>query len=146
MLEIGYGSGIFMPELARHCTALHGIDTHPHDEEVTGRLGESGISAKLVSGTAERMPFGDGAFDCLVAVSCLEFIENIDAAAVEMRRVLRPGGELIFVMPDRSPLLDIALKVLTGANAKHDFASRRERLLPAYLASFPCASCGAFRC
>src|SRR5690606_26267525 len=28
LLEVGYGSGIFMPELARTCEVLYGLDTH----------------------------------------------------------------------------------------------------------------------
>ena len=35
--EIGYGGGIFLPELARHCETLQGIDVHPFNEAVTAQ-------------------------------------------------------------------------------------------------------------
>jgi 2-polyprenyl-3-methyl-5-hydroxy-6-metoxy-1,4-benzoquinol methylase len=36
LLEIGYGSGIFMPELARHAQRLAGVDIHARHVEVAG--------------------------------------------------------------------------------------------------------------
>ena len=38
LLEVGYGSGVFMPELARRCRSLHGIDVHRHTESVSESL------------------------------------------------------------------------------------------------------------
>lgn len=83
LLEVGYGSGIFMPELSVHCEELYGIDIHDKPAQGTEILSRYQIAAKLYSGSAERLPFTDGHFGGIVAVSCLEFIENIDAAARE---------------------------------------------------------------
>jgi ubiquinone/menaquinone biosynthesis C-methylase UbiE len=136
LLEIGYGSGIFMPELAGHCTALHGIDIHSHQRDVANRLDLCGTVAALRSGSAEDLPYADGMFDCIVAVSSLEFIEDIAAAAREMRRTLRIGGSLIFVTPVAAPWLDLGLRILTGESAGQDFANRRQQLLPALARHF----------
>jgi ubiquinone/menaquinone biosynthesis C-methylase UbiE len=136
ILEIGYGSGIFMPELATHCTTLRGIDVHPYHQDVANRLGLCGTVAELRSGSAEDLPYADGLFDCIVAVSSLEFINDIDAAAREIRRTLRVGGSLVFVTPVAAPWLDLGLRILTGASAGQDFENRRERLLPALARHF----------
>src|SRR4051794_3648318 len=61
LLEIGYGSGVFMPELAARCEQLHGIDVHPRAEEVQSRLLEHGVKAQLASGSAECLPYDDAA-------------------------------------------------------------------------------------
>src|SRR5690606_32215272 len=45
LLEIGYGSGIFMPELARYAEHLYGIDPHEMAAEVAAVLAEHGVQA-----------------------------------------------------------------------------------------------------
>jgi SAM-dependent methyltransferase len=128
LLEIGYGSGVFMGQLARHCRELHGIDIHPHADTVRSKLDEVGIAAQTVQGSAERMPYPDGHFDCIVAVSALEFVEDIESAAREILRVLKPGGRLVLVTPGHSPVVDAGLYLLTRRSASEDYGGKRERL------------------
>src|SRR4051794_31924358 len=99
LLEMGYGSGVFMPELAQRCEELHGIDIHPHAGEVELRLAEHGVAAKLARGSAENLPYDDATFDVVVAVSSLEFVTDINAATSEIHRVLRTTGCLVLVTP-----------------------------------------------
>jgi len=136
LLEVGYGSGIFMPQLSVHCEELYGIDPHGMPEEVAGVLASYGVRAKLFSGSAEWLPLEDQSFDCIVAVSSLEFIPDIAVAAREMARILKPEGQLIMVTPGHSGLLDCALKVLTGECAERDYGRRREGLMPGLLQYF----------
>lgn len=136
VLEIGYGSGVFLPELAARCEQLDGIDIHPHAAAVAQQLERHGVSARLAVGSAESLPYDDASFDLLVAVSALEFVPDSQAAARELRRVLAPGGRLLVVTPGHSRLLDLGLKLLTGESAARDYGSRRERLLPALGACF----------
>lgn len=131
LLEIGYGSGIFMPELARHCRTLYGIDRHTMGAAVRRTLATYGVSATLCTASAEAIPFANCHFDCLVAISALEFIDDLDAACREFRRLLAPGGRMIVVTPGSSALVDLGLRLLTGKSARQDFADRRERILPA---------------
>jgi ubiquinone/menaquinone biosynthesis C-methylase UbiE len=136
LLEIGYGSGVFMPELARFADELYGIDIH----QMTGRVAESlagfNINAQLFSGSAVEMPFDDDFFDCMVAVSALEFVDDLGAACREIKRVLKPDGALIVVTPGHSPVVDFGLKILTGKSAKQDFDDRRQKLMPTLLDHF----------
>lgn len=136
LLEVGYGSGVFMPELARHCDELYGIDIHQLQQPVCELLSGFGVNARLFSGSVEALPFEDRSFDCLVAVSALEFVADLDAACRESRRVLKPGGCLIVVSPGHSPLVDAGLRVLTGKSAKTDFGDRRQSLIPTLLKHF----------
>src|SRR5258707_11683579 len=45
LLEIGYGSGVFLPELARRCDDLHGIDIHDEPERVAASLQKLDVKA-----------------------------------------------------------------------------------------------------
>jgi ubiquinone/menaquinone biosynthesis C-methylase UbiE len=135
LLEIGYGSGVFMPELSRRSDALYGIDPHPKHREVQAVLARHGVRAELHSGTAESLPFPDDFFDAIVSVSALEYVPDIQVACDEFRRVLRPGGHLIVCTPGFSPLLDLALRLTTGEKADQ-YADRRQRLLPTLKRNF----------
>lgn len=136
LLEVGYGSGVFMPELARHCDELYGIDIHPMQEDVRQLLASFNVSAKLFSGSVAALPFESRFFDCVVAVSSLEFVADLDAACEEIKRVLKPSGRLIVVTPGHSPIVDLGLKVLTGESAKKDYGDGRHRLMTALMKSF----------
>src|SRR5262249_9737323 len=66
LLEVGYGSGIFMPELDKHCEDLYGIDIHPHTKEVCDVLARHNVWPHLATGSAEEMPYAENTFDAIV--------------------------------------------------------------------------------
>lgn len=130
LLEIGYGCGIFMPELQHYCRELYGVDIHRFDQQVSAKLELQGVSASLFSADVCAMPFEEQFFDCAIAVSSLEYTDA-DLSGAEIRRVLKPGGVLVLVTPGYSPLIDWGLRVLTGTRALEEYGDRRQRLLPA---------------
>jgi ubiquinone/menaquinone biosynthesis C-methylase UbiE len=136
ILEVGYGSGIFMPELDRHCDELFGVDIHNKPKEVQKILENVEIKTKLYSTSIESTIFPDHYFDCVVAISALEFVQNIDVACKEICRILKPDGFLIIVTPGHSKILDVGLKIITGESAEQDYKNRRELLLPTLLENF----------
>ena len=46
----------------------------------------------LTHDLSEPLPFETGRFDGIVALGCLEYLENIEAVVAEFSRVLKPGG------------------------------------------------------
>ena len=130
IMEIGYGSGVFLPELANHANEIYGVDVHDKNHEVARKLAELGIKTTLVSAGAEKIQAQDGFFDFIVAVSALEFVSDLDAVCAEMKRTLAPGGSIFVVTPSKSPILDFGLKLLTGRSARDDFEDRRESIIP----------------
>jgi ubiquinone/menaquinone biosynthesis C-methylase UbiE len=130
LLEIGYGSGVFMLELAKYADKIYGVDIHNEQAKVVEKLAEFDVKAELASGGAEEMPWENDFFDFIVAVSALEFVSDLDAVCVEIKRMLKPQGSFLVVTPGQSPILDFGLKILTGKSAKEDFADRREIILP----------------
>ncbi len=114
VLEIGYGSGIFMHELARHTTALFGSDVHMKGGEVRERLARDGVIPFLVRSSGDALPFRAGAFDAVVIVSALEFIGDPGQALREAVRIVRPGGAVVCVTP----------RILRWADRIHAFLTR----------------------
>jgi len=131
ILEVGYGSGVFMPELAGHARELFGADVHERPAAVAASLASAGVHATLVTAPAEALPFEAERFDVVVAVSTFEFVSDAVRATDEIARVLRPQGVAIVVTPGTSVLLDLALRIATGEDAKKDFGNRRAAVIPA---------------
>lgn len=131
LLEVGYGSGVFFPELQKHTRRISGIDIHTCEAEVTEKIRTAGIEADLHSGDVCSMPFDDDSQDIVVAVSALEYVTEIDKACTEIIRVLRKDGVVVVVTPGKSPILDAGLKLMGGEDAEENYGDRREKLVAA---------------
>jgi ubiquinone biosynthesis O-methyltransferase len=96
LLDVGCGDGALASELSRRGADVTGLDADPAMVTAAGMRAEA-RSAQLhfVEGNAERLPFGDAAFDCVVAVTVLCFVRDAERAVAEMARVLKPGGQLV---------------------------------------------------
>jgi SAM-dependent methyltransferase len=57
-------------------------------------------SAKLHEGVAESLPFEDGSFDLVSCLGSLEHFLDQPRALQEMRRVARPGGRILVLVPN----------------------------------------------
>jgi SAM-dependent methyltransferase len=136
LLEIGYGSGVFMYTLARHARALYGIDIHAHGRVVRDRLGESDIDLSAARASGMVLPFRDASFDAVVIVSALEFMDDPRLCLIEARRVTRAGGRVICVTPRILAWADTVYRVLTGIDPESDFRGGRHRVQAA-LATLP---------
>jgi SAM-dependent methyltransferase len=136
LLEIGYGSGVFMPSLRGMCSELYGVDIHRHYGKVADTLQHIGIDAQLSCQSAENMNFPDDFFDAVVAVSSLEFVPNIIKAVKEIVRVTKSQGRFVLITPGNSRFVDWGLHVLTGRDAEKDFEGRREQVASSVAVDF----------
>ena len=91
-LDVGCGSGVAIPALARLGWSVVGID-------VAGDLLElaRGRGAEVVRGDVAAMPFDDGSFDAAVSVWTHTDFEDFEAVLHETRRVLRPGAPFVYL-------------------------------------------------
>lgn len=161
LLEVGYGSGIFLPELARRTRALAAIDVHGEVDAVRGMLAALGVSAELHQASLYELPFAAGEFDAIVCLSVLEHLRDLRSAFDEFRRVLRPGGVAILGFPVRNPLTDAFFRlvgydpreihpsshadILHAAAAHPGFRVEERGRVPAFL-PLPLAAYAACRC
>jgi SAM-dependent methyltransferase len=128
VLEIGYGSGVFMYELARRADRLFGIDVHPCGADVRRRCAADGITVALVQGSGMSLPFADESFDIVVIVSALEFMRDPAACLRESCRVLRPGGYICAVAPRTQAWADALWHAVAGVDPESEFRGGRQRV------------------
>lgn len=97
ILEVAHGTGDTLIDLlAAGCQPV-GIDLSPYMGRIARRkLRQQGLSAPLVRGRAQALPFAPGAFPAIAATFPTEFIVAADSLA-EFHRVLAPGGRLVFI-------------------------------------------------
>jgi ubiquinone/menaquinone biosynthesis C-methylase UbiE len=101
LLDVACGTGCFLRAVKSNWPRLYitGLDLSPHYLAVARRTLASWSRTRLVQGMAEAMPFADGEFDI---VTCVYLFHELPprvrrSVVAEMRRVLRPGGTLVFV-------------------------------------------------
>jgi SAM-dependent methyltransferase len=99
LLEIGYGSGILLPELSRRAKSLDAVDRHEQVAGVSIMLEAMSVKATLRSGDVLSLPYPDGAFQAVVCVSVLEHLAELDGACAEIERVLSPEGIAVIGFP-----------------------------------------------
>lgn len=98
VLEIGVGSGLNLPIYGAAVDQVYGIDPSPELlNPASKRIADASVPVSLVRASAELLPFAAAAFDTLVMTWTLCSIPNPGAALSEMRRVLKPAGQLLFV-------------------------------------------------
>jgi ubiquinone/menaquinone biosynthesis C-methylase UbiE len=98
VLEIGVGSGQNQPLYGSAVHRVYAID--PSMELLhmaSNRIAEARLPVSLIAASAEQLPFADALFDTIIMTWTLCSIPGPVAALVEMRRVIRPGGKLVFV-------------------------------------------------
>src|SRR5712691_4501787 len=106
VLDVGYGSGIFIPELARRAKRVVGLEIHGEASSVEQALRRLGIDVELHSGDVLAMPFADASYDAILCLSVLEHLTELDAALTELRRVVRPGGVVVLGFPVKNFITD----------------------------------------
>src|SRR5919204_615688 len=128
LLDVGYGSGVFLPELARRTRRLVGVDVHAGRAGVEAMVRALGLEVELREASLFELPFADGEFaalatdveptrwaDAAVDAHALPYEDASVANLVlfdvfhhlrdparfldEARRTLRPGGRVVLVEP-----------------------------------------------
>lgn len=96
VLEIGAGTGANLGSYPEAVTSLTLTEpSPPMIERLRQRVAGSDRDAEVVLAPAEDLPFDDAAFDAVVTTLVLCSANDLDAAARELRRVLRPDGQLV---------------------------------------------------
>ncbi len=95
VLDVGCGTGLLVKKLNAF-TDAEGVDSHPNAIKFAKRR-----NIIIKKGSITKLPYTTGAFDVVVCIDvlCHRSIKNDAEAVNELKRILKPGGNLIIRVP-----------------------------------------------
>jgi len=100
VLDVGCGTGFATEGLLRETERVHGLDQSPHQlAKAFEKFGRRG-PVRFYLGDAERLPFASNSFDVVWSSGSIEYWPDPEATLRELRRVGKPGGQVLVVGPD----------------------------------------------
>ncbi len=103
VLEIGGGTGANLPFYGPAVDELVIVEPEePMARRLERKLADYSLPVRVVHAPAEDLPVEDASFDFVVSTLVLCTVEDPNRALREARRVLKPGGRLLFVEHVRS--------------------------------------------
>lgn len=103
VLEIGIGSGFNLPYYGTAVEQVIGLDPSPKLLAMAREAARrTSIPLELIENSAEAMPLYNRSVDTVVTTWTMCSIPDVQRALGEMRRILKPGGRLLFVEHGRS--------------------------------------------
>jgi ubiquinone/menaquinone biosynthesis C-methylase UbiE len=103
VLEIGIGSGLNLPYYQKG-TQVTGLDPSLELQAYAREVArESGVDVEFIGLSGESIPADDNSFDSIVMTWTLCTIPDPSAALAEIRRVLKPGGKVVFAEHGEAP-------------------------------------------
>lgn len=104
VLEVGVGSGLNFPFYGKPVERVVGLDPSPRLVALARKRAVAAkVPIELLLGSATAIPLPDSSVDTVVLTWTLCSIPDARAALAEMRRVLKPDGQLLFVEHGLSP-------------------------------------------
>ena len=97
-------------------------------EEVKAVFAEKQIETHLQQGSVLSMPYEDDFFDTVLLVSILEHLKPIEQlqAFKEIRRVLKPGGQVVYGVPIERKFMVLAFRLLGCNIREHHFSTEKD--------------------
>jgi SAM-dependent methyltransferase len=97
VVELGAGTGLNLPHYPPDVELVLTEPEPPMARRLLERLRESGRQARVLQASADRIPLPDASVDTVVCTLVLCTVSDPRAALTEVDRVLRPGGQLLFL-------------------------------------------------
>jgi ubiquinone/menaquinone biosynthesis C-methylase UbiE len=109
ILEVGFGTGANLAHYPPGVERIEAIDPDIDLDRYSGpRIAASRIDVDFHHLNAEHLPFGSESFDTIVCTLTLCSIPDVGHALGEIRRVLRPGGQFLFLEHGLAPDAGVA--------------------------------------
>jgi ubiquinone/menaquinone biosynthesis C-methylase UbiE len=98
ILEIGFGSGLNLAQYPEHVRKITIVDPNTGmNRRARSRIEQAKIAVDQHLLGSERLPFADHTFDSVVSTFTLCSIGPVHQALAEIHRVLKPGGQFLFL-------------------------------------------------
>lgn len=122
LLEVGSGIGTDLVRFAKGGARVTGVDFSRTAVDLAQKNAElAGVDAELRLADGEALPFDDESFDVVYAHGVLQYTAHPERMVSECRRVLKIGGEAIFMVYNRLSWLN-ALSKLMRVELEHEDA------------------------
>jgi ubiquinone/menaquinone biosynthesis C-methylase UbiE len=109
MLDIGIGSGLNLPFYGQRADHVCGVDPSAELLQFAQeRADKAAVPVELLRGSGEALPLDDHSFDTVVMTFTLCTVNDAARTLAELRRVLKPGGVLLFAEHGRVPDVSVA--------------------------------------
>lgn len=98
VLDVGCGPGFYVAELLERVGvtgAVVGVDVSSDMLNLARSRCGGHANVTFMEASATALPLDDSSFDAALSVQVMEFVDDVDAALAELRRVLRPGGQVV---------------------------------------------------
>lgn len=109
VVELGAGTGLNLEHYPDSIESLTLVEPDPHmTRRLREKLVDSGREAEVVEAPGEDLPFPDSSFDTAVVTLVLCTVPDQPATIAELARILKPGGQLLFLEHVRAHHPDLA--------------------------------------
>jgi SAM-dependent methyltransferase len=128
ILEVGFGSGVSFLNLHGSYKEIHGLDLTTSVGEVAAVFKAKQIETHLEKGNVLSMPYEDSCFDTVLLISILEHLKPSEQvpAFQEIRRVLKPQGQVVYGVPVERKLMVLMFRMLGCNIREHHFSTEKD--------------------
>ncbi|MET4203041.1 class I SAM-dependent methyltransferase [Bradyrhizobium sp. LA6.12] len=132
VLEIGFGPGFDALKFLQCGADYSGIDiTSENVDRTKKHLSFFGFAPDVSQGNAEQLAYPDASFDIVYSNGVLHHLPNLQNALLEIRRVLKPRGEMTILMYHRYSVFYLGVlltHLVSGRIFRESLTDRRSRI------------------
>jgi len=122
ILEVGCGAGIDLVRFAKGGAIVTGVDLSQTAIDLASQnFAQRGLAGELRVMDGEKLEYPDDRFDVVYGHGVLQYAADPEQMLAEMKRVLKPGGEAIFMVYNRISWLN-AMRGITKVSLEHEDA------------------------
>lgn len=134
VLDLGCNTGYGCEILSNSAKKVAGADVSENAIAIAKeKYGDLGIDFQVIDG--KKLPYESNEFDIIVSFQVIEHIVDYNTYINELKRVLKPGGQVIFTTPNSALRLDPGMKPWYKFHVREFNADELETLLKTYFSA-----------
>lgn len=119
ILDIGCGPAVYTRDLVERGWQVTGVDLSSGMLKTAATAAASlpGKPVRFAAAQATELPFRDAAFDAVLCVGVVSYVDSVPTLLADVRRILKPGGEAIFQISNSLSVSELDLKFRNAVGA-----------------------------